>query len=179
MRTVALIVVILAVALCLSSCSFKFKVGNPPEDKPAASAPADKDAGGDQTAGEATDKYTVKILEAGDERDEETREITHATTEFTTAVKEIYVNAGITGLTKGDTITGTMIAVEVVKANGTKLRDAKAASAEVAAPGESATANFNFSPPESGWPTGSYTVEVAVNGEKVDAIELTISKPDQ
>jgi outer membrane usher protein FimD/PapC len=46
----------------------------------------------------------------------------------------------------------------------------------VAAPGTESTANFNFSPPDAGWPTGTYTVEVAVNGEPVDTIDLTIKK---
>ncbi len=175
MRNIGIVIVILAVMFALSSCSFKASVGNPPEDKPAATDTG-KPADATKPASEAAAKYKVKILEAGDERDESSRDITHVTTEFTTAAKEIYVNAGITGLTKGDTITGTMMAVDVTTASGAKVRDAKVASADVEAPGESSTANFNFSPPDKGWPTGSYSVEVAVNGEKVDAIDLTISK---
>jgi cytoskeletal protein RodZ len=183
MRNIGIVIVILAVVLALSSCSFKANLGNVPEDKPAGdaakSASADKPATGTEPASEAASKYKVKVLEAGDARDESSRDITHTTTTFTTAVKEIYVNAGITGLTKGDTITGTMMAVDVVTGTGAKVRDAKVASADVSAPGAESTANFNFSPPDKGWPTGSYTVDVSVNGEKVDAIELTITKAGQ
>jgi len=175
MRTIGIVIVFLAVVLALPSCSFKAKLGNMPDDEPAGNQA--KSAAEPAPAGEAASKYKVKVLEAGDERDEESRDITHATTAFTTAVKEIYVNAGISGLTKGDTITGTLMAVEVVTSTGAKVRDVKVASADVEAPGAQSTANFNFSPPDKGWPTGSYAVEVAVNGEKVDAIELTISKP--
>jgi len=181
MRIIGIVIVILAVMFALSSCSFKAKLGNVPDDKTtseeAKPAPSDQSGAETKPASEAATKYRVKILEAGDERDESSRDITHTTTEFTTAVKEIYVNAGITGLTKGDTITGTMMAVDVTTPSGAKVRDAQVASADVEAPGESSTANFNFSPPDKGWPTGSYTVEIAVNGEKVDAIDLTISKP--
>lgn len=181
MRTLLTLVVILAVVLVLTSCSFKASVGNPPEDKPAASDAgksdtADKDATEAKPESEAASKYKVKILEAGDKRDESSREITNNATEFTTATKEIFVNAGIAGLTKGDKITGTMMAVEVVTATGVKVRDAKVASADVEAPGEESTANFNFSPPEKGWPTGTYTVDIAVNGEKVDSIDISIKK---
>jgi len=183
MRIVVTLIVIIAVVFALSSCSFKAQLGNPSDSKTSTSEAgkspaADKGATEAKPEAEKSSKYKVKLLEAGDKRDETSREITSNTTTFTTATKEIFVNAGITGLAKGDKITGTMMAVEVVTASGVKVRDAKVASADVEAPGEESTANFNFSPPDKGWPTGSYTVDVSVNGEKVDSIELTITKAE-
>lgn len=123
--------------------------------------------------------YQVLLLEAGDRRDGSTRDIMRVTSDFTTDTKRIFVNAGITGLTKGDTITGTLMAVDVITASGARVWDTEVASADVEAPGEESTANFDFTAPTKGWPTGSYVVHVFVNGERVDSIELTISKPEQ
>jgi hypothetical protein len=169
MRTVGVVVTLLALLLVLSSCSVK--LGNPPEEKPstpAATEPTTPAAGGSGAK--------VVTLVAGDQRDEESREITNTTTTFTTATQAIFVNAAIKGLQKDAKITGTLMAVDVVTASGAKVRDTEVASTDVTSPGDEATVNLNFTPPTKGWPTGKYVVNILVEGQQIDSLDLTIEK---
>jgi len=175
MRTIGVVVVLLTLLLVLSSCSVK--LGNPPEDKPTTPAATEKPTTA-PTETPAAEGSTVKILTlmAGDQRDEESREITHSTTTFTAKTAAIFVNAELKGLKKDAKITGALMAVDVVTASGAKVRDTEVASTDVASPGETATANFNFTPPAKGWPTGKYVVNILVDGQQIDSLELTIEK---
>lgn len=138
---------------------------------PAPPGPAETPSAG---PGEEAAGPKVVVLEVGDQFDEAEKEVTHQTETFTPETKAIYVSAGIKGLEKDATITGTLKAVEVTTADGTKIRDHEVASTDMKAPGEESTVNFTFSAPTAGWPKGAYVVEIAVEGKVIETVDLTV-----
>lgn len=176
MKTFAVVgvaVVVVALVLTLGACSVKTSVGTETSSStpPAAEKPAE---GGAAPASDSGIK--VVSLVAGDKFDEASKEITNETTSFSTDTPEIFVNAGITGLTTGAKISGALIAVDVTLADGKSIKEQELKSIDVEAPGAEATARFSFTPPEAGWPVGSYQVKVSVDGTEVDAVDLTVEK---
>lgn len=169
MRMISVVIAGVVLAVLLSSCSVKTGT--------STSAPADN-AAKTETAAPAATESGVKVvsLVSGDKFDEQSKEITNETTTFSTDTPEIFVNAGITGLATGAKITGTFTAVDVTLADGTAIKDKDLKSTDVEAPGAEATARFSFTPPEEGWPVGSYVVKVSVDGQEVDSVDLTVEK---
>jgi len=171
MKTIYVALVALALAVVLSSCSVKTST------EPATSTPAASDtAAKPDTAAPSAKESGAKVVElvVGDKFDAESKKITNETKSFAVDTPEIFVNAAITGLTSGAKITGALSAVDVKLADGTEVKDKELKSVDVESPGEEATARFSFTPPEKGWPAGTYVVKVSVDGQEVDSAELTV-----
>jgi len=171
-----LLALLLLVALGAGGCSFQCGTprstgGGTPSAGPSGPAPGETPSVGPSEE-EAGPK--VVVLEVGDEFDEAKKQVTHQTDTFTPESKAIYVSAGIKGLAKDATITGTLKAVEVTTKDGTKIRDHEVASTDMKAPGEESTVNFTFSAPTAGWPKGSYVVEIGVEGQVIETVDLTV-----
>lgn len=173
MRIISVVIAGFVLTVLLTSCSVKTGT----EAGTTTSAPADTPTATEAATPAATESgIKVVSLVSGDKFDEESKEITSETTTFSVDTPEIFVNAGITGLPTGAKITGTFTAVDVTLADGTALKDKELKSVDVTAPGSEATARFSFTPPEQGWPVGSYVVKVSVDGQEVDSVELTVEK---
>ena len=156
-----------------ASCSFQ--CGKPSEEStpgPVVKAPATPAPTPDPNAGKAGNAK-VAVLKIGDQIDKD-QKVTHAADTFTKDTAAIYASVGIKGLNKGDEIKGTLMATEVVTTDGTKVRDEEVASTTLAAPAEESTAHFEFTPPEKGWPVGSYVLQIAVNGENIENVDLSV-----
>lgn len=171
MKTISIVLVALSLAVVLSSCSVKTSSG-PEAGTPTPPSPAAKT----ETEAPATTEAGAKVVElvVGDKFDAESKKITNETKSFAVDTPEIFVNAAITGLTSGAKITGALSAVDVKLADGTEVKDKELKSVDVESPGEEATARFSFTPPEKGWPAGTYVVKVSVDGQEVDSAELTV-----
>ena len=158
-----------------ASCSFQ--CGKPSEEStsapgPIVKAPATPAPTPDANAGKAGNAK-VAVLKIGDQIDQD-EQVTHAADTFAKDTAAIYASVGIKGLNKGDEIKGTLMATEVVTTDGTKVRDEEVASTTLASPAEESTAHFKFTPPEKGWPVGSYALQIAVNGENIDSTDLSV-----
>lgn len=180
MRTVtvlAVLAVVVVLMLSLSSCSVKTST----EVGTGASAPADTAATPEAAppAGEESGAKVASIL-SGDQFDEASKKITNETTSFAPDTAEIFVNAEMTGMTKGAKITGTLVGVDITKADGTAIKDQDIKSTDIVMPADGeATARFAFTAPTDGWPIGAYAVTVAVDGKELDSIDLTVAKATQ
>ena len=172
MKTLQVVVVLLFIVLAVAGCSLQCGTPRTEEGTAAGIQPPPQPPTPPAETPQAGPK--VKVLQVGHGYDEEASKVIHQTNTFAPDTSEIHVSAGITGLKTGDKITGTLKAVEVTTKEGTKVRDEQVASTDIVAPGEESTAHFNFSAPTAGWPQGSYVVEIAVEGEVIDTVDLTV-----
>lgn len=191
MRHLGLVAVLLALLLILAGCPTTKPTGTgdtgaaPPVGE-TTEAPGEGEAAGAGTTEETGTAVPaevethptakVVVLSVGDQFDEEKDEITNQTKTFTPEKPVIYVSAGIKGLTKGEVVTGTLIAVDVTDSEGTQIRDYEVASTELEAPGEESTMQFKFSAPTTGWPVGTYKVEIAGSHKLIDTVDVTVEK---
>jgi hypothetical protein len=86
----------------------------------------------------------------------------------------MFVNVGVKGLTAGQMVKGTLQAIDVKTKSGEEIRDTKAASAELKAPGETSTFNFRFSVPTKGWPVGKYEVRFSTGGKVFESDAIAV-----
>jgi hypothetical protein len=116
----------------------------------------------------------VVVLQVGDKYDKTSSEVTHQTKAFSPETKTMHVSAGIKGLTPKEKVTGKLRAVDVTDKQGTVIRDQDVLSTDVEAPAEEATVHFQFDHPTAGWPVGSYEITVAVRGQVLETIPVTV-----
>jgi uncharacterized protein YceK len=188
-RDFGLLAVLLALLLVLSGCPTIKPTDT--GDRGAAPPVAGTTEAPDEAAGAGTTEEagpaapaevethpTAKVvaLSVGDQFDEEKDEISNQTKTFTPETPVIYVSAGIKGLTKGEMVTGTLIAVDVTDSEGTQIRDHEVTFAELKAPGEESTMQFKFSAPTTGWPVGTYKVDIAGTGKLIETVEVTVEE---
>ncbi len=183
MRELGVFAVLLALLLVLAGCpttkpTDTGDMGTAPPVAETTEAPGEGEAAeaGVAAPAEVETHPTAKVvvLEVGDQFDEEKEEITNQTKTFSPDTPVIYVSAGIKGLTKGEVVSGTLVAVDVTDSEGTRIRDYEVVSTEREAPAEESTMQFKFSAPTTGWPVGTYKVDVAGSGQLIDTVEVTV-----
>ena len=177
MRTFAVVVVVVGLMMLLSSCSVKTSG----EVKTSTSAPADTATKPEAAAPAETESGAkVASIVSGDKFDGESKKITNEATTFAPDTPEIFVNAEMTGMSKGAKITGTLVGVDITKADGTAIKDQDIKATDITMPADGeATARFSFTAPPDGWPVGKYAVTVAVDGKELDSVDLTVEKASQ
>jgi len=171
MKQLASILVLCAMVAALGSCTVEVgdtgdEDSSPPAVDVGATAPSAADSG---EVGP-----NVVILKVGDQYDKATGEVTSQTRTFAPDTPLMHVSAGITGLTAGTMVQGTLRAIEVTNNEGTVLRDIELATVEVEAPAEESTIHFEFNAPDTGWPPGAYAVDIVTGGEVIETVELTV-----
>jgi len=181
-RNVGLVAILLTLLLVLVGCPTTKPSGTSDTGTTPAVTDTTEPVGEPETAEEppapaATETHPtakVAVLKVGDQFDEETEKITNQTKTFTPDTPVMYISAGITGLTKGEMVKGTLMAVDVTAKDGTEISDVEVATTELEAPGEESTMDFKFSAPTDGWPVGSYRADLSGDGKLIDTIELTV-----
>lgn len=168
MKTLSLLLV-LFVVLALAGCSVQCGTPSVEEEETTAVAPV---PGAPQPTADTGPK--VVMLQTGDKYDEENKEITSKTAEFTPETEAMHVSADISGLKEGQKITGKLIAVDVTSSEGEKITDTEVLATDITAPSEETNAHFTFSAPTAGWPRGSYKVLILVEEAEIDAVDLTV-----
>ena len=126
------------------------------------------------TGTEATSGPRVKSMRVGDVYDEQAQKVTGERTEFAPDSPEIHMDADLAGLTTGQKITATLIAVSVIDTEGNLIQNHQVASVDYEAPGPEPGIHAKFTPPDKGWPTGEYVIELTVDGQKIQESELTV-----
>lgn len=185
MRNVGLVAILLTLLLVLVGCPTTKPSGTSDTGTTPAVTDTTEPVGELETAEEAPAPAAaethptakVAVLKVGDKFDEKTEQITNQTKTFTPDTPVMYISAGISGLTKGEMVKGTLMAVEVTAGDGTEIRDVEVATTELEAPGEESTMDFKFSAPTDGWPVGSYQVEIEGSGKLIETVELTVEEP--
>ena len=135
---------------------------------------ADDNAVADDETTEDAEPAGPQVLAAtvGDEVDEDETTITNETEEFTPDTPAVYCRVELTGITVGSVVSGTLVAVSVVDADGTEGSDIEVASKEVEAPVAEFPVTFTFTLADKLWPVGDYTVVIAVDGEALEEVPL-------
>lgn len=112
--------------------------------------------------------------DVGDKYDEKTGAITHKTSTFSKQSPAMHITVGVTGLTKGQEIVCSLHAVDVRDSEGKRYKDIHVASTSAKAPDSEATAHFDFSKPEKGWPVGSYSISISVRGKIIKTVDIIV-----
>jgi hypothetical protein len=179
MRSFALVATLLALLLVLCGCpttkgtdtgqtAIGPVVGETTE--PAGGGPSEEAETATPAEVETHPTAKIAVLKVGDQFDEETEEITNQTRAFSPDTPVIYVSAGITGLTKGEMVKGTLMAVEVTAKDGTEIRDQEVTFTELEAPADESTMQFKFLAPTDGWPVGSYKVDIDGTDKLIETV---------
>ncbi len=163
-----MLALVLLVASCAPKADETVPAGPAGPAAPSAESPAAPE--GDEGL------PTVAVCQVGDQYDPESEDVTNQTTTFTPDTPAMHVSAGITGLTTGATIRGSLRAVDVTDSEGTRIQDYEVASHDLDAPGEESTVHFEFSAPDAGWPVGSYAIYIAVGDSVIETIEVTVEQ---
>ncbi len=184
MRKLGSVLLLCAVVLLVGSCTVKVgtkaQTGETTGPKPEAKGPATTAAGAPEKPGstvetsEASPK--VVVLKVGDEYDEQTGTVSHQTRTFHPESPEMHIAAGIKGVPSGAKIKGSLRAIEITGRDGTVMRDIAGPSEELDAPAAETTVHFKFTAPTAGWLPGSYAIDLAVNGEVIETIDVTVAE---